>query len=130
MLQNWKQLLKDIYTPDIGSIYAIPNKLWTNKFAKNKEGEDLHPSLIEKHSICNTITYIVPGTSKVQSLGSCVFTINLNTTKLVKSYFLLKLSMPINREKLMDCNLGWDGVEYLNEAQLLEFKQQIKFCKG
>ncbi len=41
-MQDWKKILKSIYTPDIGSLWAVPNKIWDNGFASNKAGEELN----------------------------------------------------------------------------------------
>lgn len=77
-MQNWKKALRSIYTPEAGTLWAVPNKIWNNGFASNKPGEEFHPALVEKTSACNTITYIIPGTSKDYKQGSCVFRIKIN----------------------------------------------------
>jgi hypothetical protein len=113
-MKDWKQILYDIYAPEIGSIWAAPNGIWANSFASNKSETDYHPSLVGKVSSCRTSCQIVPGTSKDYRRGSCVFKENLNTSDPTSplSYFLIDL---------------WIN---LNEEQLKAFKQQIKFCKG
>src|SRR4051794_18098216 len=104
-MTNWKQVLCNLYSPEIGSIWAAPNKIWNNGFAKEKAGDDLHPALVERNSPCNSITYIIPGTSK-NHIGSCTFRTLLNPqdTDKVISYFLIKLSMPYSRAKMNELN--------------------------
>ena len=43
---NWKNILRDIYSPEIGSIWVAPNGIWNNSFAHNKDKDDIHPSVI------------------------------------------------------------------------------------
>ena len=131
-MQDWKKILMTIYTPDIGSLWALPNKVWNNGFAHNKAGEDLHPVLVERIAPCKTITHIIPGTTKDYKQGSCVFKIKINPkdTAAITSFFLIKLSMPFTKDTLISLSQGWDGVDDLNETQLADFKMQLKFCKG
>ena len=131
-MQDWKQILKIIYTPELGSLWAVPNKIWDNGFASNKTDDQMHPAILEKISICKSITYLIPGTSKSYNQGSCVFKLKLNSLQInaKESYFLIKLSMPFTKEKLLELSQGWDGIEVLNEKQMNDFKLQLKFCKG
>jgi len=131
-MQDWKKILMTIYTPDMGSLWAVPNKIWNNGFASSKAGEELHPALVERVTPCKTITQIIPGTSKNYKQGSCVFKIKINQndpTELT-SYFLIKLSMPFTKETLVSLRQGWNGIDILNEKQIEDFKMQLKFCKG
>ena len=130
-MTNWKIVLINLYCPDVGSIWAAPNKIWNNGFAKEKSGNDLHPAVVERNSPCNSITYIIPGTSKIH-MGSCIFRTRLNPedTSKVTSYFLIKLSMPYSRAKMNELSQGWNDVYVLDEKQLDDFKLQLKFCKG
>ena len=131
-MQDWKKILNSIYTPDIGSFWAIPNKVWNNGFASNKDGDAFHPALVERITPCKTIAHIIPGTSKDYKQGSCVFKIKINQngpTSII-TYFLIKLSMPSTKETLVGLNQGWNGVYNLDEKQLEDFKMQQKFCKG
>lgn len=131
-MQDWKKILMTIYTPDIGSLWAVPNKVWNNGFAHNKAGEDLHPALVERIAPCKTITHIIPGTTKDYKQGSCVFKIKINQKDptAITSFFLIKLSMPFTKDTLISLSQGWNGVDVLNEKQLADFKMQLKFCKG
>ena len=43
---DWKGILKDIYYPEIGSLWVAPNGIWNNNFAHNKAKDDSHPSVI------------------------------------------------------------------------------------
>ncbi len=131
-MQDWKKILKSIYTPDMGSLWAVPNKVWNNSFASNKADEDLHPALVERVTPCKTITHIIPGTSKDYKQGSCVFKIKINQKDptSITSYFLIKLSMPFTKDTLVSLRQGWNGVDILNEKQIEEFKMQLKFCRG
>jgi hypothetical protein len=130
-MANWKQVLFDLYCPDVGSIWGAPNKIWENGFANGKPGDDLHPAIVEKNSPCNTITYIIPGTSKIH-VGSCIFRVLLNQNDInkVNSYFLIKFSMPYSKSKINQLIQGWNNVINLNEEQLKDFKMQLKFCNG
>jgi hypothetical protein len=129
---NWKDILYSIYDPEVGSIWAAPNGIWTNTFASNKLKTDYHPSVVGKLSSCKTNCQIIPGTSKDYRKGSCVYTLRLKPTDIgcSESYFLIDLWMTFNKSDLLTLNKGWNGVENLNETQLKEFKLQIKFCKG
>jgi hypothetical protein len=131
-MQDWKKILMTIYTPDIGSLFALPNKMWNNGFAQNKAGEDLHPALVERIAPCKTITHIIPGTTKDYKQGSCVFKIkiNQNDPAAITSFFLIKLAMPFSKDTLISLRNGWNGIDILNEKQLADFKMQLKFCKG
>ncbi len=131
-MQDWKKILKSIYTPEVGTLWAVPNKVWNNGFASNKAGENLHPALVERVSPCKTITHIIPGTSKDYKQGSCVFNIKINQKDptSITSYFLIKLSMPFTKDTLVSLRQGWNGVDVLNEKQIENFKMQLKFCRG
>lgn len=131
-MKDWKQILYNIYKPEIGSIWAAPNGIWTNSFAINKSETDYHPSVIGKVSPCKTNCQIVPGTSKDYRKGSCIYKVRLNTTtpNSPLSYFLIDLWMTFSKSDLLTLKQGWNGIENLNETQLKDFKQQIKFCKG
>lgn len=131
-MKDWKQILYDIYTPEVGSIWAAPNGIWTNSFAYNKSEIDYHPSLLGKLSSCKTNCKIVPGTSKDYRKGCCVFKVRLNSTdpSYPLSHFLIDLWMTFSKTDLMSLKQGWNGIEQLDDKQLKEFKQQIKFCKG
>ena len=122
-------ILKQIYRPEIGSIWKAPNDIWTGSFAKNKNPEDLHPSIVEKVKQDNVSVQLAPGTSKEYQKGSCVFKIDLKGGG-EYSFFLLKLSMPYIIDDLLNLDRGWNGIETLNEKQLKDFEWQIKICKG
>lgn len=131
-MKDWKQILYDIYSPEVGSLWAAPNGIWSNSFATNKSETGYHPSLVGKLSPCKTNCQIVPGTSKDYRKGSCVFKVRLNSAdpSYPLSYFLIDLWMTFSKSDLMSLKQGWNGIEQLDDKQLKEFKQQIKFCKG
>ncbi len=131
-MKDWKQILFDIYTPEIGSIWAAPNGIWTNSFAANKGETDYHPTVVGKTSSCNTYCQIIPGTTKEYRKGSCVFKIKLNINDLncSYSYFLINLWMTFSKSDLMELKRGWNGVLCLDEQQIVDFKFQIKICWG
>ncbi|MBK8686608.1 MAG: hypothetical protein IPN26_17385 [Bacteroidetes bacterium] len=130
-MKDWKQILYDIYAPEVGSIWAAPNGIWANSFASNKSKTDYHPSVVGKVSSCMTSCQIVPGTERLQK-GSCVFKVQLNTTDsaCLNSYFLIDLWMTFSKNDLLTLKQGWNGIDNFNEQQLKDFKLQIKFCKG
>lgn len=131
-MKDWKEILYSIYTPEVGSIWAAPNGIWTNSFAHNKSETEYHPSVVGKLSSCRTNCQMVPGTSKDYRKGSCVFKVRLNTTDpgYPLSYFLIDLWITFSNSDLLTLKQGWNGIENFNDAQLKDFKQQIKFCKG
>lgn len=131
-MENWKQILNDIYTPEVGSIWAAPNEIWTNSFATNKPKKDYHPSLLVKISNCKISCNIIPGTSKEYKKGSCVYKVKLNSTdpNWPLSHFLIEYWMTINLDDLLNLKSGWNGIKTLNENQLKYLKQQINFCRG
>lgn len=131
-MKDWKQILYEIYAPGIGSIWAAPNGIWTNSFASNKSETDYHPSVVGKVSTCKARCQIVPGTSKDYRKGTCVFKVKLNQGDLdcPFTYFLIDLWMTFSKSDLLTLKQGWNGINYLNEGQLKNFKLQIKFCKG
>jgi hypothetical protein len=126
---DYLSILKKIYKPEIGSIWKAPNKIWTTNFARNKNPEDLHPSIVEKVKQDGVSVQLAPATSKEYQKGSCVFIIDLKGDG-EYSFFLLKLSMPYIIDDLLNLDRGWNGVESLNEKQLKDFEWQIKICKG
>lgn len=131
-MKDWKQILYDIYAPEVGTIWAAPNGIWTNSFASNQSETDYHPSVVGKVSSCKTNCQIVPGTSKDYRKGSCVFKVKLNTIEPTcsLSYFLIDLWMTFSKNDLLTLKRGWNGIDDFNEQQLKDFKLQIKFCKG
>lgn len=126
---DYRDILRRIYQPEIGSIWKAPNNIWTNSFAKNKSKNDYHPSIVEKIRKDNISVQLVPGTTKNYQKGSCVFKVDLVGDGIF-SYFLLKLSMPYIIEDLLNLGRGWNGIDGLNEEQTNDFKWQIKICKG
>ena len=132
LLKDWKQILYDIYEPDIGSLWAAPNSIWKNSFAANKADTDYHPAVIGKNSPCKTNSQIIPGTSKEYRRGSCVFKVKLNANdpNYPYSHFLIDLWMTFSKSDLFKLKRGWNGIICFNEQQLKEFKLQIKFCTG
>ena len=124
---SYIDVLKKIYNPPVGSIWKAPNFIWTTNFARNKDQYGLHPSIVERVRI-DRIASLAPGTSR-KRIGSCVFKTDLGENGKI-SYFLLDLSMPITLDQLLEFEKGWNNVEELNEKQLQNFLQQIKFCKG
>jgi len=126
---DYLDALRRIYQPDVGSIWKAPNNIWTNNFSKNKAPEGFHPSIVEKIKQDNVSVQLVPGTRKEYQRGSCVFKVDLKKDG-EYSFFLLKLSMPYLIEELLNIGRGWNGIDTLNEKQLINFKLQIKFCRG
>ncbi len=59
-MANWKDILHNIYTPEIGSLWAAQNKIWNNSFAANKEATAHHPSVVGNLSLCKTNCQLVP----------------------------------------------------------------------
>lgn len=131
-MKDWKSILYDIYSLEVGSLWAANNGIWTNSFAANKSKNDFHPAVIGKISPCKTNCNIVPGTSKEYRKGSCVYKVKLNEgdANCLYSYFLIDLWMTFSKSDLMKLRQGWDGIISLSESQLKDFKLQIKFCKG
>ncbi len=128
-VMDYKEVLRKIYRPEVGSIWKAPNRIWNNSFAKNKPAESFHPSIVEKIKNDGISVQLAPGTTKEYQQGSCVFKVDLKGDGIF-SFFLLKLSMPYIIEDLLKLERGWNGVESLNENQLKDFKWQIKMCKG
>jgi hypothetical protein len=110
--KDWKQILYDIYEPEVGSIWVAPNGIWTTSFAANQSEADLHPSIVGKVSSCRTNCQIVPGTSKDYRKGSCVFKVKLNTndTTCPLSYILIDLWMTFSKNDLLTLKQGWNGI--------------------
>jgi hypothetical protein len=129
MEMDYRNILRRIYQPEIGSIWKAPNIIWTNSFAKNKSQNDFHPSIVEKIRKDSISVQLAPGTTKEYQKGSCVFKADLIGDGTF-SYFLLKLSMPYIIDDLLNLERGWNGVDNLNEQQLKDFEWQIKICKG
>jgi hypothetical protein len=131
-MKDWKQILYEIYSPEIGSLWASSNKIWNNSFATNKEPTAHHPSVVGNLSSCKTNYKLVPGTSKNYRTGSCVFRLKLKPTEpnYPISYFLIDLWMTLSKSDLLNQTQGWDGVFNLDSDQLKAFKMQIKFCNG
>jgi len=126
---DYKDILRRIYQPSVGSIWKAPNNIWTNSFAKNKSENDFHPSIVEKIRTDNVSVQLAPGTTKEYQKGSCVFKVDLVGDGKF-SFFLLKLSMPYIIEDLLNLDRGWNGIDILDDTQLKNFMWQIKICKG
>jgi hypothetical protein len=126
---DYREALKKIYKPDIGSIWKAPNNIWTTGFANNKEPYGIHPSIVEKLHRDGFSAQLAPGTTKDYQKGSCVFKVDIGE-KGVNSYFLLNLSMPYSISELLDLPRGWNGVDVLSEDQIKKFDWQIEICKG
>ena len=47
MKMDYRDILRRIYQPEIGSIWKAPNNIWTNSFARNKLKEELVSSILE-----------------------------------------------------------------------------------
>ena len=126
---DYKKILKRLYKPEVGSIWKAPNSIWKNSFAMNKSPKEIHPSIIEKLKQDGVSVQLTPGTTKEYQKGCCVFKVDLRENGKC-SYFLLKLSMPYIIDDLLDLERGWDGIDILNEKQLIDFHWQTKMCKG
>lgn len=131
-ISNWKSILQDIYYPIIGSIWVAPNGIWKNGFAKNKNKEDFHPSVVGRVYNENKQCWLIPGTSKEHIIGANVFRVKINQTDpdCPVSYFLLKLKMTYNSKDILKLQRGWNGVDSLDEQQTEELKMHIKFSLG
>lgn len=131
-ISNWKSILQDIYCPVIGSIWVTPNGIWNNQFARNKDKDDNHPSVIGRVYDNNRKCWIIPGTSKEYNKGSNVFRVKINPDDphCPYSYFLINLRMTYNSKDLLNLRRGWNGVDTLSDSQIEDLKLQIKFCLG
>lgn len=129
-MQDWKQILSNIYSPDIGSLWIAPNGIWKNSFAANKDKNDCHPTVVGKVNADNLSCRIIPGTTKEYQKGSSVFRVKINPAdpNCPHSNFLIKLWMTYNVSDLLKLDRGWNGVDSLDEDQIKELKLQIKFC--
>ena len=112
-----------------GTIWRVPNRIWTTGFAKNKPGEDFHPGVVGRERNDGITATLIPGTSQETQKGTCVFKTRL-TSFSKKSYFLISLSMPILIEDLEQLPRGWSRVKQLSDRQVKELKMQVGFCKG
>lgn len=117
-----------IYAP-VGSIWQAPNRIWNNGFARNKSKIGIHPAVVEKIRQDSFSVQLAPGTRKDYNIGSCVFTTSLKNCE-KKTYFLLKLSMPISINELLKLERGWKTQYYLSNSETKELIWQIKMCKG
>ena len=114
-------------TPDFGSIWKVPNKIW-GSFAREKDPEGLHPGVISSKDR-NRYTYqLTPGTSS-KSGGRCVYK-TIFTSQEKKSYFILKLSIPITKTRLLELGRGWCGVDDLSSDDIERLKDQIFKCNN
>lgn len=114
---------------ELGTIWAAPNLIWSNGFARNKPGAGYHPAIVERVKKDNIIVTLAPGTSQTDNRGSCVFKTKL-TPLSQTSHFLLKLSMPYLIEDLVLLQNNWNGIQKLSENEIKAFKTQITWCKG
>jgi len=131
-MQDWKQILSNIYTPEIGSLWTVPNGIWNNSFAANKDRDDCHPTVVGKVNTDNVSCRIIPGTTKEYQKGSSVFKVKINPAdpNCPTSIFLIKLWMTYNNSNLIQFNRGWSGIDILSNSQIEDLKLQIKFCYG
>ena len=126
---DYLNILKKIYTPEIGSIWKAPNKIWSTNFAKNKKLEDIHPSILERVRSDGVSVQLAPGTSKEYSIGSCIFKVKIGQTEKT-TYFILNLSIPFIIDDLLNLDRCWNGIETLPKKDLDNLDWQIKICKG
>jgi hypothetical protein len=126
--EKLKELYKELFVPEVGSIWKAPNRIWTTNFAKNNNSDQFHPSIIEKVYHDGISIQLAPGSSKNYRKGKCVFKVILKNQK-ITSYFLLKLSMPYLIEDLIILKRGWNSIEKINGNELKRFNWQIKICK-
>lgn len=129
---KWKNILRDIYSPEIGSIWVAPNGIWNNAFAHNKDKDDIHPSVIGRVYDENRKCWLIPGTSKDYNKGTNVYRVKLdpNDPECPYSHFLIKLRMTFNSKDLYNLQRGWNGIDTLSDEQIEDLKLQIKFCLG
>ena len=125
---EYYEALRKLYTPQVGSIWKAPNRIWTSGFASGSPKEAIHPSVVEKIYSGNITVSIAPGTSKEKG-GSCVYKVKLGDEERT-TYFLIDLSMPYHVDDIKELKRGWNGVNELDDDQIQDFKRQIKFCKG
>lgn len=130
-MQDWKQILTNIYCPELGSLWTAPNGIWNNSFASNKDKKDCHPTVVGKVNADNISCKIIPGTTKEYQKGTNVFKVKItNDDDCPYSHFLLKLWMTYSFIDLQKLHRGWNRVDSLNEEQIKGLKLQIKFCHG
>lgn len=131
-MQDWKQILSNIYTPEIGSLWVAPNGIWDNSFAANKDKEDCHPTVVGKVNTDNISCRIIPGTTKEYQKGSSVFKVKINLAdpNCPISNFLIKLWMTYSNTDLTQLDRGWNGIDTLSDTHITDLKLQIKFCHG
>jgi hypothetical protein len=129
---DWHEILKEIYSPPIGSLWVAPNGIWNNSFAHNKDKDDFHPSVIGRLFENNHRCWLIPGTSKDYKKGSDVFNVKIDPEDpdCPYSHFLIKLRMVYNSKDVLLLDRGWNGIDSLNEQQTKDLKLQIKFCLG
>jgi hypothetical protein len=131
-MQDWKQILSNIYLPEVGSLWTAPNAIWTTSFACNKEKYDCHPAVVGKLNADKVSCRIIPGTTKEYQKGSCVYRVKLNpdVSDYPFSNFLIRLWMTYSNSDLFKLKRGWNSIDSLNDEQVKELKLQIKFCTG
>jgi hypothetical protein len=117
--------LKIIIHPGFGSIWRVPNKIWKS-FAREKEAENLHPGIISKEERNGFTFQLTPGTSR-KSGGRCVFKAYMNSQK-KRSHFIIKLSVPITKTRLLELKRGWNGVDDLSFNDKNKFRIKIREC--
>ena len=123
-----KEIFKDLpIAPPVGSIWAAPNKIWDNAFARNQKPKNLHPAIVAEIKPCNTIITILPGTTRDHNNQRCAYEVNLQKAQ-KKSYFLFALAMPYSKDNLLTLRRGWDGIDDLNNDQLKRFNLKIEMC--
>ncbi len=121
-------IVKKATKVEFGSLWAAPNDIWANGFARNKAGSGFHPALVEKLKKDKITAYIIPGTSQSYNKGPCVFKTRLSPLS-KQSHFLLKLSMPYSVEDLEAMQNNWNGVQKLSDKQIKDFEMQIDWCE-
>jgi hypothetical protein len=116
---------KILIQPDFGSIWKVPNKIWKS-FAKEKEAEKLHPGVVSRVDRTGFTFQLTPGTSR-KSGGRCVFKTKFTSQKLT-SHFIIKLSIPIAKSKLLELGRGWHGVDDLSYSDKGNLRNKIRDC--
>ena len=129
---DWHDILKQVYSPPIGSLWVAPNGIWNNSFAHNKDKDDFHPSVIGRIYDEGQKCWLIPGTSKEYNKGTNVFKVKIDTNdpECPYTHFLIKLRMTYNSKDLPNLRRGWNGVDALSDSQIEDLKLQIKFSLG
>jgi hypothetical protein len=128
-MKSFFEVLKEIWSPELGSIWKIRNSDWCELgrgFAKTNAPDAYHPGLVVRiHPDGHTLS-VAPGTSK-RNNHKCTLKID-SKSKTGATHFLLMFAMPYTKNKLELSLQGIGGRRQLSDQELEMLEEKRTAC--